>query len=111
MKKRKEKMDELRAAKREGKIAYFIGSRLIIRNKPNSNSENIRKSRTESHTPPRNVSSLVDMFTPNAGCRDIGPLPLGAQQSEPGSQSDVIEANENNSTVNVTRDSLRSRNK
>ena len=64
MKIRKEKMHRLKEAKSNGKIAYFIGRKLIIHNR-NNNQGTANTAR--SFTPPRrnSVSNLVGIFSPS----------------------------------------------
>ena len=66
MKVRREKLDELKEARRNGKIAYFVGRRLIIheRKQPNMN----KSTNIDSTSPKRNnVSNLIEVFNPNDG--------------------------------------------
>ena len=61
IKARREKIDDLREAKKNGKIAYFIGRRLVVH-------ERIKPRVHQSSTPPRrrsNVSSLIEAYSPN----------------------------------------------
>ena len=57
--KRKEKYQEMKNARSAGKIAYFVKDKLIIKD---------RQVRSE-FTPPRRVSSLVEIFTPRTPTR------------------------------------------
>ena len=62
-KSRKEKIPLLQSARRNGKIAYFIRDKLVIRER---NIEN-----NVSTSPLQNVSSLVDVFTPKSQSTEV----------------------------------------
>ena len=75
LKSRKAKIPEMKTARESGKIAYFIGDKLIIKNRfspvpINSNRQN--------HTPTRPVSSLRNVFSPP----ETSPLPSPFQNSQ-----------------------------
>ena len=59
MKVRKEKLEKLKDARSKGKIAYFIGRNLIIRDR--------NETTTRSYTPTRrhSVSSLINVYSPD----------------------------------------------
>ena len=62
IKKRQEKLPELKAARESGKIAYFIKDKLIIREKlERINKNDIQQLET---TPRNRVASLLNVFTP-----------------------------------------------
>ena len=85
---RKEKLPQLKAARNEGKIAYFNRSRLIIKSR--ANTSNVQHGINQegqaggvSVTPPPRVTQLVERFTP-------GP---GNQESESQSSGQLAENN------------------
>ena len=62
MKKRKEKLQEMKDARNLGKIAYFVRDKLVVRDRLPEKS--VKKPNEQLFTPPRRVSSLVNIFTP-----------------------------------------------
>ena len=63
---RKEKLSELKAARNEGKIAYFNRSKLIIKSRTTFDNQQSKSNNASgvSLTPPPAVSQLVERFTP-----------------------------------------------
>ena len=65
---RKAKIPELKNARESGKIAYFKGDKLIIKNR---NLTSTSSALNQNNTPPRHVSTLRNVFSP----QDKSPLP------------------------------------
>ena len=60
--KRQDKMQDMKTARRMGKIAYFIKDRLIVKERPTTTKPPVINK--EQFTPPRRVQDLVEAFTP-----------------------------------------------
>ena len=77
IKTRKELIPQLKKAKADGKIAYFQYNKLIVRERKLQTASGGRSTR-RSYTPSprRNVSDLVNVFTPSASSISPPPSPL-----------------------------------
>ena len=60
IKSRKEKLEQYKRARSVGKVAYFSGKRLVVKERQNKQNRD-----RESYTPPKGVTQLVNVFTPN----------------------------------------------
>ena len=96
LKLRKVKIPEMKTARESGKIAYFVGDKLIIKNRilPTQNAEN-----QQNHSPVRPVSTLRNVFSP----RDSSPFPSPFQNS-----SQAARNTQSNVTDNLTNEPRRS---
>ena len=96
LKLRKVKIPEMKTARESGKIAYFVGDKLIIKNRilPTQNAEN-----QQNHSPVRPVSTLRNVFSP----RDSSPFPSPFQDS-----SQAARNTQSNVTDNLTNEPGRS---
>ena len=96
LKLRKVKIPEMKTARESGKIAYFVGDKLIIKNRilPTQNAEN-----QQNHSLVRPVSTLRNVFSP----RDSSPFPSPFQNS-----SQAARNTQSNVTDNLTNEPRRS---
>lgn len=70
IKARREKMDQFKQAKSSGKIAFFNGKNLVVRERRHNPAENNLQ---PSNTPTKAVSELIEAFTPTPKDTNIGP--------------------------------------
>ena len=92
---RKSQIPEMKAARESGKIAYFVGDKLVIRDR---NPIIAKNANPQSTTPPRSVTSLVNVFsTPQTLNSDPNNIPSPLLQN--------MSNNRENSTSNSVNES------
>ena len=110
-------MEELKSGRRSGKIAYFHGAKLIIKpkfaiNRQENNQKQDSIPQSESKTPPKKVSSLINIFTPDGSHDNATPASSSSTNDSPSTPSKSSKENVKITvpeTLNVSKSTRRTK--